>query len=156
MKYILVVVFILIVTTLYFVFGNDTQFHAGKPEQVMTEPVQEQPVMQENDTTTGTDDDARYQAMQAEFEKLEKARRNLERKLSRLKALLWDMEFPAEKSIAIKEQMQSGYALLKNKKLLGAYRELDDIKKESSEIEFVYNNLNTIEEEIREIKKNKR
>jgi len=43
-------------------------------------------------------------------------------------------------------------ALLKNKKLLGAYRELDQLEDELGQVDFVYQALKKIEQQIREIK----
>jgi len=152
LKYILAVVFILLVATLYFVLGPDRTFEAGKLEEIPVTDSEDSSATVSNETEKISAEDKRRAAMHEEFEKLEKARRNLERKLSRLKALLWDLKFPAKKSADIKEQMQTGYALLKNKKLLGAYYGLNQIEDELGQVDFVYQNLQKIEQQIREIK----
>ena len=152
MKYILGVVFIFVAVTLYFVLGPERTFEAGKLEEASVTDTQDSSDTIFNEPEKISAEDERHAAMQEAFEKLEKARRNLERKLSRLKALLWDLEFPAEKSAEIKEQMQTGYALLKNKKLLGGYRELNQLEDELGQVDFVYQALKKIEQQIREIK----
>lgn len=156
MKYILIVVFILIIATLYFVFIPGETHIAGKLDTSTLENVQQQTSEPSSDPASKPEEDLRRAAMQETFEKLEKARRDLDGKLSRLKALLWGLEFPAEKSEAIKEQMQTGYALLKNKKLLGAYRNLDQIQEELDQLNFVYQSLLQLEEEVRVIRDSKR
>ncbi len=152
MKYILFIVLVLIIGTLVFIFSPEKTFEAGKrevaPEKVEEEIVEiEQPVSAE---------DERYTVMKMEYEKLEKARRNLDRKLARLKAILWDVKLPADQAAEIKKEMQNGYALLKNKKMLGAYFELSQIVTENEQINFVYNNLAGIEERMRALKKQER
>lgn len=91
----------------------------------------------------------RRAAMQAEYEALEKARRNLERRLGRMKAVLWGQKFTPEKNREITETLQSGYALLKNKKLLGAYRSLEEIKTERGQTEYIYEAIRALETEIK-------
>ena len=156
MKYILIVVFLLIIATLYFVFIPEQAHIAGKPDSPVQENIQQETSEASSEPESKSEEELRREAMHETFEKLEKARRDLERKLSRLKALLWGLEFPAEKSEAIREQMQTGYALLKNKKLLGAYRDLEHLKEDLDQIGFVYQSLVQLEEEVRKIKDSKR
>lgn len=149
MKYILAIVLLLIFGTLVFIFSPDKTFEAGKREIV---PGTVQDEANEIELPASAED-VRYEAMQMEYEKLEKSRRNMDRKLARLKAILWDVKLPAEQAAEIKKEMQNGYALLKNKKMLGAYFELSQIVTENEQINFVYNNLEIIEQRLRELKK---
>ena len=48
--------------------------------------------------------------------------------------------------------MKNGYALLKNKKLLGAFFNHDNLNTELERVEFAYNNIVALDEKIREIK----
>ena len=88
--------------------------------------------------------------MEAEFEKLKKARRNLEAHLGRLKAVLWGVEIPKEESDAISSEMKNGYLLLKNKKLMGAYADVAAITDEYNRVEYLNDYLKKIEEKYRE------
>ena len=90
------------------------------------------------------------EAMAAEFEKLKKARRNLEAHLSRLKAILWGVEMPKAESDAISNEMKNGYLLLKNKKLMGAYADVAAITDEYDRVEYLNDYLKKIEEKYRE------
>jgi len=152
LKYILAIVVVLIIGTLIFIFSPDKTFEAGKRE-VISEAVQEKTITIEEPPST---EDERYAAMQMEFEKLDKARRNLDRKLARLKAILWDVKLPVDQAAEIKKEMQNGYALLKNKKMLGAYFELSQIVTENEQVNFVYSNLDVIEKRMRKLKKQER
>ena len=151
MKYILAIVLVLIIATVVFIMVPETTYEAGKPDTIAKNEQQAPDAVVIDEAQTSAQDERRA-AMHAEYEKLEKARRNLERKLSRLKALLWDLKLPAQESLEIKEQMQTGYGLLKNKKMLGAYFELKQLTDELGRVEFTYQNLTAIEEKIRAMK----
>ncbi len=147
MKYILGIVVILIIGTLFFVLRPEPTYEAG--QSTVTEKAIE---VEEQVSPEQVEEDLRRQQMEETYAKLEKARRNLERRLSRVKALLWNLKLPAAESAAIQEQMKNGYALLKNKKLLGAFFSYDDLKTELERVEFAYNNIVALDEKIREIK----
>jgi hypothetical protein len=87
--------------------------------------------------------------MEAEFEKLKVARRNLESRLNRLKAIMWGTEINREEAEAINEQMKNGYALLKHQKLVGAYPGVEQISDELARVEFINKSLREIEEKQR-------
>ena len=91
--------------------------------------------------------------MHAEFELLKTARRNLESRLNRLKVVLFGMEIPAEERRQINETMKDGYRLLKNKKLLGAYSDLQSITDELQQVEFVKGKLQVYEEKYRALRR---
>jgi hypothetical protein len=150
LKYILGIVLLLIVTTVYFVTRPQPGFEAGKMTAV-TEPAETEAAeetLQPDPETIAMHQ--KRQAMEAEFAKLEKARRNLESRLGRLKAILWGEEIPKVESDAISDEMKNGYLLLKNKKLMGAYADVSAITDEYSRIEFINENLKKIEEKYRE------
>ncbi len=149
MKYILGIVVILIIGTLFFVLRPEPTYEAG--QSTVTEKTIEVEE-QEQVSPEQVEEDLRRQQMEETYAKLEKARRNLERRLSRVKALLWNLKLPAAESAAIQEQMKNGYALLKNKKLLGAFFNHDDLKTELERVEFAYNNIVALDEKIRETK----
>lgn len=150
MKYILGIVLLLVAVTIYFVTRPQPEFGAG--EMTVVQPAAgiksaEGPVQPDPETVAL---DQKRQAMAAEFEKLEKARRNLEGRLGRLKAILWGVEMPKEESDAISNEMKNGYLLLKNKKLMGAYTDVESITDEYNRVEYLNDYLKKIEEKYRE------
>ncbi len=156
MKYILAIVLVLVIGTIIFVFSPERTFEAGKPETTVKLEQQESESSSAADTEEMAADDQRHAAMLAEYEKLEKARRNLDRQLARLKAVLWGVMLPREQAAEITEQMKTGYAFLKNKRLLGAYYNLSELTSELGQVEFIYSKLKDIEKTVREIKEQKK
>ncbi len=149
MKYVLLIVFVLIIGTIAFVFGwfgGDSQTVVVKAPVVETEVVNE---VNDEDTVA---EEERYAAILAEYKKLEKARRNLDRRLARIKAVMWNVELPAEQAKEIVGKIRKGYELLKTKKLLGAFSGLQSISDELARVEYAYENLEGMVEEIKAAK----
>ncbi|MCK5667694.1 MAG: hypothetical protein KAI15_01315 [Gammaproteobacteria bacterium] len=149
MKYVLLIVFVLIIGTIAFVFGwfgGDSQTVVVKAPVVETEVVNE---VNDEDTVA---EEERYAAILAEYKKLEKARRNLDRRLARIKAVMWNVELPAEQAKEIVGKIRKGYELLKTKKLLGAFSGLQSISDELARVEYAHENLEGVVEEIKAAK----
>ena len=149
MKYVLLIVFVLIIGTIAFVFG---WFGGDSQTVVVKEPVVETEVVNEvNDQDTVAEEE-RYAAILAEYKKLEKARRNIDRRLARIKAVMWNVELPAEQAKEIVGKIRKGYELLKTKKLLGAFSGLQSISDELARVEYAHENLEGVVEEIKAAK----
>lgn len=152
MKYILLIVSLLIVLTVYFVILKpDPVYEVGTPapsEADDTEAVDTVPM--EETTAEKAAAEARRAEMHALYDRLEKARRNLERRLSRLKALLWDIELPREEGERIQARMKNAYGLLKNRKMLGAFGSVEALRDELTRVEFAYRELEPVERMARE------
>jgi len=149
MKYVLLIVFVLIIGTIAFVFGwfgGDSQTVVVKAPVVETEVVNE---VNDEDTVA---EEERYAAILAEYKKLEKARRNLDRRLARIKAVMWNVELPTEQAKEIVGKIRKGYELLKTKKLLGAFSGLQSISDELARVEYAHENLEGVVEEIKAAK----
>lgn len=149
MKYVLLIVFVLIIGTIAFVFGwfgGDSQTVIVKAPVVETEVVNE---VNDEDTVA---EEERYAAILAEYKKLEKARRNLDRRLARIKAVMWNVELPAEQAKEIVGKIRKGYELLKTKKLLGAFSGLQSISDELARVVYAHENLEGVVEEIKAAK----
>ncbi len=146
MKYVLLIVFALILGTMAFVFG---WFGSDSQTVVVKVPVVENEVVNEEDTDA---EEERYAAILAEYKKLEKARRNLDRRLARIKAVMWNVELPAEQAEEIVRKIRKGYELLKTKKLLGAFSGLQSISDELARVEYAHENLEGVVEEIKAAK----
>ena len=146
MKYILFIVLVLVAGTLVFVFGL---FGTDEKVVVVTKPVVESITVNDEGEAV---EEARYAAIHAEYKKLEKARRNLDRRLARIKGVMWDVQFPAEQAEGIISKLRKGYKLLKTKKLLGAFSGLQSISDELARVEYAYQSLEGVVEEVRAVK----
>lgn len=147
MKYILGIVFIMIVATLIFIFRPQSTPVAGKPGSVSEEitPPVEETAPERNQAEA----DLRRAAMQAEYDELAHARRDLEQKLNKLKVVLWDIKLPRAESDTVTETMQNSYAMLKNPKMLGAYSGVEEISTERARVKYLYAQLQQIEDKYR-------
>jgi len=149
MKYVLLIVLALVTGTVVFVFG---WFGSDSKNVVVSAPADDTeavPVVMDEDEIA---EEKRYVAIQAEYKKLEKARRNLDRRLARIKGVMWNVEFPAEQAREIVSKIRKGYALLKTKKLLGAFTGLESISDELARVEYVHQNLESVLDEIKAAK----
>ena len=149
MKYVLLIVFALVIGTVAFVFGwfgSDSKNVVVNAPVVETESVNE--IMEENKIA----EEQRYEAILAEYKKLEKARRNLDRRLARLKAVMWNVELPADQAEEIVSKMRKGYEILKTKKLLGAFSGLQSISDELARVEYTHQNLEGVIEKVKAAK----
>jgi hypothetical protein len=117
-----------------------------------TEPAPKTDIFQEDTGARGKEpsgESERRAIMQVEFEKLSKARRDLEQRLNKLKVVLWGLKLPKEENDAITETMKNSYAMLKNPKLLGAYSGPEELAAELSRIEYLKSQLQEINEKYR-------
>jgi len=149
MKYVLLIVLALVTGTVVFVFGwfgSDSKNVVVSAPAVDTEAI---PVVVDEDEIA---EEKRYAAILAEYKKLEKARRNLDRRLARIKGVMWNVELPAEQAREIVSKIRKGYALLKTKKLLGAFTGLESISDELARVEYVHQNLESVLDEIKAAK----
>ncbi len=76
----------------------------------------------------------------------------MDRRLARIKAVLWNVELPAEQAEQIVSKIRKGYELLKTKKLLGAFSGLQSISDELARVEYAHGNLEGLVEEIKAAK----
>lgn len=149
MKYVLLVVLALMIGTLVFVLGL---FGTDEKGIVVSTPIVESESVDVVEGSEQVAEEARYVAMQSEYKKLEKARRNLDRRLARIKAVMWGVGLPRARSKEIVGNMRKGYELLNSKKLLGAFSGLQAMSEELARVEYVYQKLEGIVEEIRAAK----
>jgi len=149
MKYVLLIVLALMIATVAFVFGL---FGSDSKNIVVSVPVAETQTVNEAADENELAEEERYAAILAEYKKLEKARRNLDRKLARIKGVMWNVKLPAEQAEEIVSKVRKGYALLKSKKLLGAFSGLESISDELARVEYAYQNLEGVIEELKAVK----
>lgn len=149
MKYVLLIVLALVIGTLAFVFG---WFGIDSKTIVVSTPIVETEIAEEPGNEEMIAEEERYAAIKAEYKKLEKARRNLDRRLARIKGVMWNVELPAEQAEEIVRKVRKGYQLLKTKKLLGAFSGLESISDELARVEFAHQNLEGVIEEVKAAK----
>ena len=93
-------------------------------------------------------EEQRLAALRAEYAELEQARAALRRQLGRLKARLWQARLPAAQAQALTRQMRAGHALLKNPPLLGAFRNVEAMRRETAKVNSVTGKLRELEAAI--------
>ena len=147
MKYILAIVFLLVVATVIFIIRPQPGFEAGKNGLVpATTPAVEEKAGENAEQIQA---EQRRAAMHAEFDQLARARRDLDQKLNKLKVVLWDLKLPKAESDAITEKMKNSYAMLKNPRMLGAYYSVEEISTELARVKYLYTQLQEIEDKYR-------
>lgn len=147
MKYILGVVLVLVVVTLVFILRPPPVQKAGTIEVAPAQITSTDEDAPAREQQTGAEQ--RRAAMQAEYEKLAQARRNLESKLNNVKVVLWDLKLPKDESDLITETMKNGYAQLKNPRMLGAYSGMEELSAELAQVQYLYTQLQAIEDKYR-------
>lgn len=90
-------------------------------------------------------EEKRLAALQAEYAELEQARGALRQQLGKLKARLWKARLPAAQARALTKQMRAGHALLKNPPLLGAFRNVEAMRRETAKVNSVAGKLRELE-----------
>jgi len=148
-KYVLLIVLTLMIATVAFVFG---WFGSDSKNVVVSVPVVETQTVDEEMDENEIAEEERYAAILAEYKKLEKARRNLDRRLARIKGVMWNVELPADQAEEMVSKVRKGYALLKSKKLLGAFSGLESISDELARVDYVYQDLEGVVKEIKAAK----
>ena len=98
-------------------------------------------------------DDEKIKLMTAEYEILEKERKNLKRRLSRLKHDMWGQKFAPETAKKMSEIMLSSHKLIKNPDMLGAFASVKEIQDEIVKIKFAESSIEQVSEFIEENKK---
>ncbi len=98
-------------------------------------------------------DDEKIKLMTAEYGILEKERKNLKRRLSRLKHDMWGLKFAPETAKKMSEIMLSSHKLIKNPDFLGAFSSVKGIQDEIAKIKFAESSIEQVSELIEENKK---
>ncbi len=80
--------------------------------------------------------DREFDEKQALYARLEKARRDLDQRLARMKMKLWNVRLPRAEAEQMNEQLMSAYQLLNRPKLLGAFHDLGEIERELTRVEY--------------------
>ncbi len=98
-------------------------------------------------------DDEKIKLMTAEYEILEKERKNLKRRLSRLKHDMWGQKFAPETAKKMSEIMLNSHKLIKNPDMLGAFSSVKGIQDEIAKIKFAETSIEEVSQLIEANKK---
>ncbi|MCS3902485.1 uncharacterized protein YxeA [Methylohalomonas lacus] len=101
-------------------------------------------------TTVKTMEDARLEALKAEYAKLERARRNLRQRLQNVAYYLREAELPEAEGGDIRDDLNSANRLLINPPLLGAFNGIDGVRDELKRLERTNQQLDAHEQTLRE------
>lgn len=105
------------------------------------------PQMAEHDVSGGK---KRIAAMRAAYAELEQARDTVRLQLGRLKSRTWKLQVSPDQARAITEQMQRGYAILKNPPMLGAFSSAGEIRRELAKVTGMADKLSALETTVEE------
>lgn len=86
----------------------------------------------------------KLEKMNAEYDKLERARKRLKRRLARLKHEMWGLKFPKQQARHISDAMFGATRLIKNPAMLGAFADSEAIKDETAKVEFANSSLDEV------------
>ena len=117
------------------------QTGAKAPDDATTAALQEQALAA---------DRKRRAAMRSAYAELEQARNDMRLQLGRLKTRLWKVEVSPARARAIRDQLQQGYAALKNPPMLGAFSSVDEIRQELARVTVLSNRLASLELTVQE------
>ena len=98
-------------------------------------------------------DDEKIKLMTTEYEVLEKERKNLKRRLSRIKHDMWGQKFEPETAKKMSDIMLKSHKLIKNPDMLGAFSSVKGIQDEIAKIKFSQSSIEQVSELIEENKK---
>lgn len=133
--FVLIILSILLFAWIVFFFKHDTAKNSVAPIPIDTHSMHlEKPNVEEEN----------YVAMQAEYKKLKKERWHMERQLADIKALMWSLKLPTDQARNIMKTIKKGYALLKFKKLFGAFSSVTDINDEVEQVMYINDALQDI------------
>lgn len=96
----------------------------------------------------GSMEEERYTLMQQEYEKLERARRDLDRRLATIKGLMWGTKLPVEQAQQMTTKIKRGHERLKFKKFLGAFSDVQGINDELKQVVYADQALKGLVKEL--------
>ncbi|MCG8325320.1 MAG: hypothetical protein MI673_07365 [Thiotrichales bacterium] len=99
-------------------------------------------------------EDLEYEEKTATYKKLEKARRDLDRRLARIKMSLWNVKLPKDEADVITEQLMQAYKLINKPKLMGAFRSKDEMLQELTRVKYAKDKVNELKLQIEAKKSN--
>ena len=130
-------------------FSSDQQETVNKSDvdsRPDTEMKTTEDVISSSQKLNAPSDKEKRMLMRAEYEILEKARKNLKRHIALLKHQMWGLKFPSGVARKISTTVMGANKLLKNPHMLGAFSSVEQIQDEVAKIEFAEKSLVEIDE----------
>ena len=152
MLWLVLAILIIFLVVLFVPTGTNDDLHPSEqiaPEEVTGQDEVQQPE-QARAEPAENDEDKRYRLMKEEFARLEQDRRDLKRRLGKLKYYLRDIQLGAEQAMGVNESMRDGYKLLHAPKMLGAFYSLAEIVEERARIKYSNANLDEVDRILKE------
>ena len=140
--------FLLLIATLAtgLLWLNFTPEEPGEPKKNAPTPaLAPSPARPATSAETLAWEERRLAALQAEYAELERARTALRQQLGKLKARLWKARLPAAQARALTKQMRAGHDLLKDPPLLGAFRDVEAMRRETAKVNSLAGKLRELE-----------
>ena len=147
---IVIIILILIAGGVGYAFLDFAGTHKEDPGQASVVPSRQEPPTQQAQEQDLSEDERRRAKMRAEYAELELARDTVRRRLGKLRSRVWKLQVSPDQARTIREQMQQGYAALKNPPMLGAFSSVDDIRKNMARVKVIDNKLKTLEITVQE------
>lgn len=152
---VLIVLLLLIFSWNLFIKGSDEPMNENVS---VIEDNQVQPEINDNDeevievVTDEISDEERVARLKAEYELLETERKNLKRRLAKLKHEMWGVEFAPEQAKNIQKTLIDAYKLIKNPDMLGAFSNVEAVQAELTKVDFALKSIEQVSEQIIEQK----
>lgn len=154
-----VVIALIILLTLaggYYLFSDQSSESPPTEGSISERSVQQQNIDSQSDSAnTAADEikaneqtDLAFEEKTETYKKIEKARRDLDRRLARIKMSLWNVEMPKEEANALTEQLMSAHRLLRKPKLMGAFHGQNEMQHELSSLEYAIDNVEKLRLQI--------
>ena len=129
--------------------GRDRESEAAQSTRFAGELTEETDMKQ--DAAQEIDDagiENRRNDMMKAYSQLQQSREKLKSHANLLKSKIWGLELPTEQARSVSRKMHQAYAYLKNPPMLGAYFELDEIRRESRKVKAMRKELMEVEQTI--------
>ena len=147
-RFIIIAIVLIAAATAYSFLALEGTLKQAGPEPGDAGPAPASPPVPSAPEPGDTEQRQRRAAMRAEYDKLEQAREAVRQRLGVLNSRAWKLRVAPGRARAIREQMQQGYALLKNPPLLGAFSSVGEIADEIEKVQGVNDRLKTLEAEV--------
>ena len=141
MVVLIISVLLVSILTLFWPSNNDdvSSVTNVSPHDQLTE---QENIISSGDNTDTTED--RTARMTAAYETLEKKRKNLKKRLSRLKHDMWDLKFEPNEAEKINGIILNAVKLNKNPAMLGAFSGVESIQDEITKVDFADKSIDDV------------
>ena len=125
---------------------------AGRPTHIESAALAPEPAAGKSEATAQAAEDVRRSETVAAYAELEVSRKDLQKQLSDLKAVLWGRELPVAQARTISRDMMSAQHLLRNPPLQGAFLDAAGVHAEKDRVDAARVQLQEISRTVGELK----